>query len=98
MGVVVSELLSGRTAVHILTAEINKILLAEATLGLNARCDRFGKRYRNASLVTREVFPTAVVTPIGNGLRVRQRRGLPSPGKQCSRVAPDLSRRWLPHA
>ena len=63
----VSELLSGRTAVQILVAEINKILLAETTLGLNARCDRFGKRYRNIGLVTCEDFLTAVVTAIGNG-------------------------------
>ena len=63
----VSELFSGRTAVRILVAEINKVLLAEATLGLNARCDRFGKRYRNAGLVTREDFLTAVVASIGNG-------------------------------
>src|SRR6476646_6980571 len=63
----VNELLSGRTAVHILVAEINKVLLAEATLSLNARCDRLGKRYRNGGLVTREDFLTAVVAPIGNG-------------------------------
>ena len=62
----VNELLSGRTAVHILVAEINKVLLAEATLSLNARCDRLGKRYRNGGLVTREDFLTAVVAPIGN--------------------------------
>jgi hypothetical protein len=37
----VNELLSGRTAVHILVAEINKVLLAEATLSLNARCAGF---------------------------------------------------------
>jgi hypothetical protein len=37
---VVSELFSGRIAIHILVAEINKVLLAEATLGLNARRDR----------------------------------------------------------
>jgi hypothetical protein len=67
---VVSELFSGGTAVHILIAEINKVLLAEATLGLNARCDRFGKRNGNASFVTREDFLTAVVAPIGNCLQV----------------------------
>ena len=33
-----------------------------------ARGDRFGKRYCNAGLVTREDFLTAVVAPIGNGL------------------------------
>jgi hypothetical protein len=64
---VVGKLFSGRTAIHILVGEINKVLFAEATLGLNARGDRFGKRYCNAGFVTREDFLAAVVAPIGNG-------------------------------
>jgi hypothetical protein len=35
--VIVLQLFAGRTAIHILVAEIDKILLAEATLGFNAR-------------------------------------------------------------
>jgi hypothetical protein len=61
INVMVSELLSGRTAVHVLVTEINKVLLAEATLGLNARGDRFGKRYGDAGFVTREDLLTALV-------------------------------------
>jgi hypothetical protein len=67
---VVAELLSGRTAINVFLAEIDKVLLAEATLCLNARGYRFGKRYRNAGLVTREDFLAAVVAPIGNGLEL----------------------------
>jgi hypothetical protein len=46
--VMVLQLFAGRTAIYILVAEIDKVLLAEATLGLNARGYRFGKRYRDA--------------------------------------------------
>ena len=84
----VSELCSGRTAIHILVAEINKVLLAEAALGLNARCDRFGKRYCNVGFVTGEDFLAAVVASIGNGfefvdaedgLRLALRKGFQTP-------------------
>ena len=80
VGVVVLQLFAGWTAIHILIAEINKVLLAEATLGLNARGDRFGKRYRNAGLVTREDFLAAVVAPIGNVFRSMTARAFVAAG------------------
>jgi len=52
---VVAELLSGRTAINVFLAEIDKVLLAEATLGFNARGYRFGKRYRNAGCRPRSI-------------------------------------------
>ena len=91
----VNELLSGRTAVHILVAEINKVLLAEATLSLNARCDRLGKRYRNGGLVTREDFLTAVVAPIGNGFEFVDAENFLRPASDVREL---VSRRLLPHA
>jgi hypothetical protein len=80
---VVSELFSGRTAIHILVAEINKVLLAEAALGLNARCDRFGKRYCNVGFVTGEDFLAAVVASIGNGFEFVD-------AENCLRLASDV--------
>jgi hypothetical protein len=64
--VVVLQLFAGRTAIHILIAEINKVLLAEATPCLNARGHRFGKRHDDASLATCQDF-LAIVASIGNG-------------------------------
>jgi hypothetical protein len=58
---VVFQLFAGWTAIHILVAEVDEVLLAEATLCLNARGYRFRKRYGNASFVTREDFLAAVV-------------------------------------
>jgi len=52
--VVVLQLFTSRTAIHILVAEIDKVLLAETTLCLNARGYRFRKRYGNAGFVTGE--------------------------------------------
>ncbi len=63
----VGELLSGRTAIHILLAEINEVLLAEATPCLNARGHRFGKRHGNAGFFASEDFLATVVAPIGDG-------------------------------
>jgi len=65
--VMVLQLFAGRTAIHILVAEIDKVLLAEATPCLNARGHRFGKRNRDVGLVTFEDFFAAVVAAIGNG-------------------------------
>src|SRR5580700_11896677 len=67
VGVVVLQLFAGRTAIHILIAEIDKVLLAEATPCLNARGHRFGKRHGDAGLMTCQDFLAAIVTPIGNG-------------------------------
>ena len=66
----VSELFSGRTAIHILIAEINKVLLAEATLGLNARCDRLGKRNRDAGLIARQNLGAVEIVAIRNGIEM----------------------------
>src|SRR3974390_2151434 len=64
--VVVLQLFASRTAIHILFAEIDEVLLAETTLCLNARGHRFGNRHGNAGLVTRKNLLAAVVAPIGN--------------------------------
>ncbi len=80
----VSELFSGRTAIRILIAEINKVLLAETTLGLNARRDRLGKRYRNARLVTCQNLLAAEVASIGNNLQFVN-------AEDCLRLASDVS-------
>src|SRR5208282_986889 len=66
--VIVFQLFAGRTAIHILVAEIDEVLLAKTTLCLNARRHRFGKCHGNAGLVTCKDFLAAVVAPIGNGL------------------------------
>src|SRR5271167_764837 len=68
--IVVLQRFAGRTAIHILVAEIDKVLLAEPTPCLNARGHRFGKRHGDARFVTREDFLTAVVAPIGNGFEI----------------------------
>jgi hypothetical protein len=85
---VVDELLASRAAIHVLVAEIDEVLLAEATLGLNARGERFAKRYRNAGFVTRKDFLTAVVAPIGNGFELVDAENFLRPasdvGKLCS--------------
>src|SRR3984893_2155006 len=65
--VVVLQLFAGRTAIHILIAEINKVLLAEATPCLNARGHRFGKRHDSAGLATGQDFLAAIVASIGDG-------------------------------
>jgi fatty-acid desaturase len=70
VGVVVCQLFASRTAIHILVAKIDKVLLAEATPCLNARGHRFGKRNRNVGFVTFENFFTAVVAAIGNGFEL----------------------------
>src|ERR1700731_1145923 len=64
VGVVVLQLFAGRTAIHILIAEIDKVLLAEATPCLNARGHRFGKRHGDAGLMTCQDFLAAMQAPI----------------------------------
>jgi hypothetical protein len=49
-----------------IVAEIDEVLLAEATLYLNAGSHRFGKCHSDASFVTSEDFLAAVVAPIGD--------------------------------
>ena len=53
--VIVLQLFASWTAIHILIAEIDKVLLAEATLCLNARGHRFGKCHGNAGLVNARI-------------------------------------------
>src|SRR6516165_3037124 len=65
---VVLQLFASRAAINILVAEIDKILLAEATLGLNARGQRFRKRHGDAGLVTRQNLIAVEVATVGNGL------------------------------
>ena len=81
----VGEPFSGRTAIHILVAEIDKVLLAKATLGLNARCDRLGKRNRDAGLVARQNLLATEVTPIGDGLQFVN-------AEDCLRLASDVGK------
>ena len=64
----VPQLFASRTAIHILIAKIDKVLLAKATPCLNPRCHRLWKRHRNSGLVTYDDFLAAVVAAIGNGL------------------------------
>src|SRR6185369_7397053 len=87
--VVVLQIFAGRTAIHVFVAEIDEVLLAEATPCLNARGHRFGERHGNAGFVTSEDLLAAVVTPIGNSFEFVER---------CWRVALDPSLHSLPHA
>src|SRR6516225_6975732 len=80
---VVLQLFASRTAIHILVAEIDKILLAEATLGLNPGCYRLWQRNRDTRRLQR---------------RVSRRQAQTSPVPPHWPVAPDPSRHSLPHA
>src|SRR5215472_13631315 len=64
--IVVLQLFASRTAIRILVAKIDKVLLAEATLCLDSCCHRFGKRNRDSAVIAGEDFLAAVVTAIGN--------------------------------
>ena len=96
--VVVLQLFASRTAIHILVAEVDKVLLAEATLGLNARGYRLGKRHRDAGFVTREDFVAAVVATIGNGLEFVNAEDFLGLARDVCELSLDLSHRSLPHA
>src|SRR5919197_1535555 len=65
--IVVLQLFASWTAIRILVAEIDKVLLAEATPCLDSWCHRFGKRNRDSGSIAGEDFLAAVVTAIGNG-------------------------------
>ena len=70
VGVVVFELLSSRTAIDILIAEIDEVLLAETALCLNAGCHWFWKRNGDAGVVAGQDLLTAEVAAIGNGFEL----------------------------
>src|SRR5262245_66498310 len=59
VGVVVLQLFAGRAAIHIFLAEIDEVLLAEATPCFYARGHRFGERHGNAGLIGCIVMLTA---------------------------------------
>src|SRR6202158_6463170 len=71
--VIVLQLFAGRTAIHILVAEIDKVLLAEATPCLNARCHRLRPLNRNASFVARQNLVAGEVDTGGNRIELHAR-------------------------
>ena len=70
VGVVVFELLSSRTAIDILIAEIDKVLLAETALCLNAGRHWFRKCHGDARLIARQDLLATEVAAIGNGFEL----------------------------
>ena len=75
--IIVPELLSGRTAIDILIAEIDEVLLAEAALCLNAGCHRFWKRNGDAGVVAGHDLLAVEVAAIGNGFELIDRQLCP---------------------
>src|SRR5260370_7736791 len=67
--IVVLQLFASRTAIRILVAEIDKVLLAEATLCLDSWCHRFGKRNRDSAFIAGEGFLSPLVTSTANAFQ-----------------------------
>jgi len=56
VGVAIGQPFAGRAAIDVLPGQIDEVLLAEATLGLGARCHRLWQRDRDAGLIAGETF------------------------------------------
>ena len=69
-GVAIFELLSGRTAIEILIAEIDEVLLAETAFPFNAGRHWFRKRHGDARLIAGQDLLATEVAAIGNGFEL----------------------------
>ena len=84
----VLQLFASRTAIHILVAEIDKVLFAEATLCLHTSCHWLGKRHRNPRHVAGKDFLAAVIAPISNGVEFVGAEDILCPGGDVGELCP----------
>lgn len=56
VGIIIFEVLTGRTAINILVWQISKVLFAEAPRSLRTRRHRLGQRHRDARLLAYQDF------------------------------------------
>src|SRR3954470_22022680 len=67
--IAIRQPLAGRTTIGVFLRQIDKVLLAEASVRLGARSHRLGQGYRDAGLATGEDLRAAEVAAVGNGLK-----------------------------